>query len=62
MPLFRTEWRAEISWRESVWGLQAEKREGTSKEKGIRMLKRSEEMVLPQGIFRLLGLLRYENR
>lgn len=46
-----------------VWDLRAGKREGaTLKEKGIRMPKRSEEMVLLQWVFRLLGLLDYENR
>lgn len=49
--------------RESVWVLKAEKREdSTLKEEGIRMCKRSEEMVLPPWIFRLLDLLDYENR
>lgn len=61
--MFRTEWKAKISRRESVWGLRAEKREeGTLKEKGIRMLNRSKGRTVPQWIFRLQSWLDYENR
>lgn len=50
----------EIGRRRAVWGLRVEKREGgTLKENGLEEVRKT---VLPKPIFKLLGLLDYENK
>lgn len=50
----------EIGRRRDVWGLRVEKKErGTLKENGLEEVRKT---VLPKLMFKLLGLLDYENK